>query len=1641
MYINKIDKLIDSVIDKFYTTGINNNLFKKIITDPNFVKYQKQINEILIDFFNLFDDYEIRQIVSNEENVQMVINIVYRYVAYYEFLMIGYFYQGKIETYINNIVEFSNNQSNYKLKIVNFFNSENNAILIKLVELIRNINYITTLDITKLDTLDKKTTLKPAIEFVNNLIEDIGKELFEENFKLENLKGDKNKQAHNIVKTVIFRELYVKQEKQEVFKILQEVEIETGIYTYIDIVIPTSSYIDYSSIENILNEKLLKMGVGEQFYELIENADNINKTQTLEDKILMLLKNKQIVPVVDDFLLYNKETEKYDKNSTEQSYKRKENTKIKYIINKIYTASELYSDIGKNKIKQKNIENIFFPPLVNRKAIIVNSLEDTRLINKFFNIGIHTFENTEYYNDLIGYRLYPFINFKDLPRDGFGIKLNGNYDLVRYVSVDPDPKYDPYKHEFIQMRVGGNNMMVNIVGLMYKPKSMIAQCIASNKIKSILNLKDKKNNKTFNNGYKGSSKYLNTLIFNNNNNDQQPVLWLFDLEKDQVKLDNYVQTDKLNVQENMKLVLGKLYDDMVNYTYDFLVSEFQKHKSIPYFDSYRYFLNSQHKLFKLTNNSIIAQLKKILFYDKADVTTGEYDKKDDVFSGLQGKVIKLPTYTTKKSNEIPIFKIKTYTEPVTELISKPDDDDIGTAICQHNITWDMISAFRKRNPNKFSDLLYEFVQQYVIEDQEGLYLCKSCGTQLDIKNYVSDGLYDSEKGTFVLLSSPMEIPLEDLREYEKIKTALKSIEKILERIAIISNIPMLIGMSANVKLKRRTVVKDAIDLILHHNKYLKDKYRKRSDTTEQLYGIRKNLTTMFVFDLDNTIFVYSSKERDYYKPIKYNNVISYILIILLLEISEDQLLFLKSDKRCNYLLFKKIGLTMFDGIKILKNNKGDTVFIKNYPVLCYIIYIFSCLVSHYKIWKYEITEENKKTIAYSIQKVIINSIIDILNSILEVNNNNNNLYEKIKLKFYLRLNSIYNDTKKLDIFEAAINNKIKIVGDKKLFVNNSIKAIILSGSYSPIKYDKQRTYPSCVNSKMYLTQKTTHMGKYEYMNCVTNCKSGDFHQWKATKGVFVCQLCNETMLQIKNTQDCVKAVQDNYYYKKLEQLAIKYCSSGALHYYSLDEKQNCSVCQKCNYKLFDKLSKQELIVLENNLINLKNMKQKKFKEIKNKVDNYYNNLDEKYHSVIHKLKEKYGSTKEHKNDYLKFVDNFIDLLQTIIGKNTNINNQHIYIKENAYIFDHDHEGNLLKIPIIITEDQNKIHYKYNHHYFKRDVIYYTNKEKGHIDVFYDMNSLKLLGYKDYNRDYILINDTNQYMIINYSVKNMIKILGYSSVYIPFEQEINERKLDNIYINDSTLIKQIFSDINRNRISILKKSMASLQRNINKIKYKFHIEQKDKQELQPEEELVSNYQKKLPEFDVMKNKDPKTKIFKSWKAIDNSLTFKNLNGKTININKNDKYINYSVFTDYDYHGNLILFYIITELTKLLEYNQNKFIKSNLAFFCIDNIKYLFELHNNDKIKNTFDIKRFNYLINCGPYIIDTTKKGHGLTDDIENFKTNDYGEYIDDNLETDETINENIDAQEEMDGIEDLLVNSEINDGFDENIVGASDRLD
>lgn len=1611
MYIDKIDDFVDKFLDDYFLNTIKKNKnLESIITEKNFIKYQKEINDIFIDYHKTINYSKIKETLINQDNLKIFDEIMKKYMLIYMFLYIAYNYSDNQETYSNNVVEFSKNQINFKFKINNFFNSETNFIIIENYRDIKNTISILQIfdDESKIKLFTKRPDFKGAFLF----LDDLGKDQVNELLIKEK---DAKSRIHNLLKLVIITNFYKKMDKKEISILLENTSIDGEEYTYIDVVVPTRDNIDYVTVESLLTRKEILLGYTNNFWNyIIENQDNILKInlleETIENKILHLINSGIIIPILDDFLLYHKDSEKYDKNmdsATLKDIKKREDTKIKYIVTKIDSTSELYSKNTNEKVNA-NIKKNFFTPLNNRKAILINNDEEIKIISKLLNQGTRVMNENENFNELANYRIYPYINFKDFKNYGFSIQLNKTVQAIREVTFEKNGDFRQKKSSPVQLRVGSKNEFVNIVGFIIPSNITPLECLKVGDFKNIHNYGK--------NGYDLTLSYLTEGTIKNTLH-KSSIVWMFNPNTDFIKESNYEQTNKLSDQEQIKKLISKFYDDVLIKMYEVFSKKLDTYNEISLQKARSILEKMENKIVKINKNLKIYNDIENIIFDKAIKKEEKYDDKEDIFFGLGGDIKELPHYEKKKE----AIEIKSFDVSKSKEDKSMKEIEEIEGVCQHNITWENISKFKKINVSKYQDKIYEFIQNYVVENNEGEFVCKSCSTQIDVKKYVIDGTFDDDSNRFVTFSMPFDTPLEELPEYEKYRVAIRSLDKLIEKIAIINNIPAYIGNMFNIRIKRKNISKDLIDLVIDNNHFLKKNLKERNELAIKSYQVSRELSNLFVFDFENSIFLFSSKEKDYYKNIKYNNILAYLIILLCLDMNESQLSFMTGDKKglCNISIFNKYGHVLFDNLKILKNKNGDTVPIKNYMILCYLIYLMSCMMTKYSMWYYEKEDATKKKFNPIIQKIIVHTVVDVLNSILENSKINKAgiIFEIITTKFYLKLNTFFNNN---DLYNKLnYEDTLSITGEKKSFVLPKTM-IHLIHKYEPLITFEQPRYNKTINVKYIQKNRVLDFKRQKNINSITNCEDGNFHKWIPNGKVFICALCNKNLSEMDLDDDKINnKIEQNNKYISLQKLTKKYCISGNFHNFgkSKDGNEICKLCSKSNKEIY---SEKELDKLNSNL--MKN----RIKKIEN-----LNDLSKiKTPDIINKLQENYSKNVK---DLDKYLESFIKKIEQYLGdyekKDSNL-------YENIYVINHSHDGNKLDKPFILTEKDNKITLKNNHPFFKTDVLTYSFNKSGtsKIEVFYDAISKILLGYKETSRDYIINYKTENKLKVNYSLIYKLKYLGIENNYLDLYSKINKligidkyEKLDNI--NKEEIIHEIIYDVSRDRIRNLKKVIYELQRFINQIKNKYIVKVEEKKKIQKKtysnddeedeeiieedlsnfEKVIDRYNKKLTEFKTS-DEDNNYAIFENWNLlIDNLSTKLELNEYkfNLNINQTSKIMEAGDIIKFDINGNLLLYYILNEISNLLDFNSNKYIKTNLSGLLLELINYNFNLFNLEMIQSNISVKRLEYILN-----------GLVFAEDLENVISEFSAE--EDNIDTkltEDEVEEIVDAREEEDALD------------------------
>lgn len=1442
MFINIIDEFIDNIIQNYFSKvkNIEKINYKKI--DEIYTK----ISDIIKKYLDNYNFTKIEDFIVKQENIDNIKKIINKYLFFYSILIIGYFITFKSkkdeQEYLQNIVELQ--------KYNSIFNPSNISILNNFFNLMKKIIYI--INLKSFENINVEE-YKETIEFLN---------IFGQDYVLQNFKGEKLISGHNIVATIIIYQLYRIKEKKEIFQILEDKDKEDGEYMYINVVYSVKTTLDYNLIENIYEDNTK----AKEMYNFINTyINNLYKQKELlnDTKINILIQNKLLIPIADDFLRYHKDTEKYEKDTDKD-------TKIKFIVNKLNKVADYYSNPNK-------AEKFMYTPLANRKAILINDFEEINILNKIENSGINSIKNNEYYDDLINYRKYPYVNFNKFKK--YGIKYlneNKNIDVVRSITFE-------YKNNTIQKRNCSKNMLLNIVGFMINTSNKKLECLKNININNISK-----------NKFNTVLKLINNYIFESKKTNKS-FYFLFNPEYDKIYLDKYQEINNIDstYEETIKLFISKLYDDILILLYNNAKKTIINKKMN---------MLKAHKYIKKINEimpyniEIYNELDKII-YEQYKRVKYEYDKNEDKIISNKN-IIKLPIVKYNKKKKITILYLNKEEKKETK------ENKIENIICQHNIDWFNI----KKNINNFTENIYKFVEKYAIEEKNSTDIfCKSCGIMLSVKKYIFHGYYDRNDGKYKPLNLQEDSRWQTSRKYEDYNLVIKNLDKNIDKICNISNISGYIGSSSNAINQRSGIIKNVIDIILLHNKFLRKIYTSRLEKINKNYGLNRSFSKLFFFELESSIFLYSSEETDKFKGIKFNNIIVYTILFIILELNTNQIINLKLDKVCNYDNFLKIESRLFNNLKIIINTNNNTNYINNYSVLCYCIYYFSCIIGKYKLW---FSEDNRQTF---IQISCLQTIIDTLNSILEININNvenNFVYKIFKNKFFIKLESDYGNLETFKILKKKL--KVNEKKNNKKY-NNDVNMLKLT-DFKFFKF-KHLYHNFSQNDFFSKLSKKKKINDINTISSITNCDDGQFHNWNVNENNLQCSKC--------------KILYSDIYLKKSN--------------YNLILKNYIKLLLSNKYKI--NKSYDELVKIDN-----EKKKQKK---------------------IIYKHIMKKKSTKDEKIDKLPKTNNidlFIKNIEKNIGFNININGENIYTNKNIYIINHDLYGNELKKEYIFTDDNIKI--IKNHYFYKTDVFHFVYNQN--YNYFFDMYSLEYIGFKLYTQNFEFFNKKKIFLKINYSIKNKLTFLGYDTKYIIY---------NNIKINN------FVQQISENRIQKLKNIIYNINKILSQLKNNknfFTIYKQFK------ERKLNNF------FKLLKSPYRENNYNKIFYKEDNKIT--------IDIIK-DKYINIEDILKYDENGNSILYYIVEQLNNIININSDSLSKTNITFFILDLINYLYDQYTINKQITDINLIKFKKIIDNEQIITDNTKELYGF-----------YNEYIDEENKDAMTEIER-DAQESLDSID------------------------
>ena len=1499
MYITQLDELFDKTIDNFYKFLLEKKAFNSFKRDLNFVSIQNYIIDLIKDFTTKnINKKDILQIIKNERNYNIAFEILKRYCAYYVYLSIAFLYEGERDLYATNIIESSKNQKDGTYQIENFFNSENNSNLISFFNDIKNLLAVIklgkTMDQIKIILKNNPINFESTLKFVNNLGDDyiIQYILIKENM-------------HNIIKTIIFRLIYLNEEKKDIVRILKQEEEDKGEYKYIEVIYSKESkLVDFTLIQKFLTVKQIRQGLAEEIYSYLEENKEEKELSFKEniDYVQYLITNNIIIPVTEDFLRYHKDSEKYDSDTSlmnEMDIKERDATKIKYIINKMNKIRNIKSEMFEKNPKLKlDAEKLYYKPLDYKEAILYNDNEEIKIIQK-----LEDSEKTadlDLLIDLENIRKYAYVNYKD--HDGMKIRPIKPTICIRNTNIKHDSR-----DKTLETRIGNDSLDINVVGVIWNPSRLPIDCF---KKENILKVTDIMKN---DNGYLSFKKIIEKTFTSQNRN---LYFWEFNHDKDIPNLDDYVNFNTIDKEKNIFTLLAEIYKTYSNSVEKKLLNYINSFEELNHYQLDNIIRKYNKQLLDFEFDTIVK--KNVINFSLVNKLISKEIIPDEVESkipGMSGDIIKLPEIDVEK-----------YKKNIIIVTSDKEEEEIDleneklNAICEHYVKWGDIKKFRRQS-DIYSQKMFDFIKQYVRLNDNNDYTCKSCGEYLNIPNDIVTGTFVKEKDEFLTTSIVVNEDLEKIPKYSKFMKVIRNLQKNIEKISFSSNLSFYLGSQETKKVRRKMIIKDTIDLLLIHSQYLKSQPKDRISKYSTKYGIIESYTRLFFFELKDDIFVTRSDDTDQFKPIKINNIMSYLTLMMIADLNPGQILGLKYDKIGNFYRFNLLKEQIF-GKLFIRTSQKEKIRALSRPLFCYTVYYFSAILVNNFYWQSENlnTEKKNKGFDFNTHIIIIHTLFDLLNSIAEANidyENQNFFYQILSMRILDKLKNVYNDNDLLERIKEESSKDFKIEG-------KTVKRIVKNVPFietNITEYDSDFETDSCTSSTTRIKTKSNSDYDSE-LNAKTNCPDGKFHEWKISNGDLVCSLCNQNYSKLnKKTTSSVEDYQsviDQLKNENIKKLLKDYCLDAQFHEFTSDSPTVCTKCKinPSTYKYTDKDIRNFEKALESN-------NDTRILEDLNKSKNLIESIEKekiKSNKVIKKFEKRYDvNTKSKLKNY---VDDFIDRLVKILGKKPKISGEDTFIKDTYYFIDHDYLGTETKSGFKIFENEDKVIHEKNNKNLEKDVYFYKDRTRN-ITVYYDAKSFQYLGYMENNKFYK--QKSTSYLKKYSSIRDKLLKLGVSNRYI--RKDLLTKSDDPNEIINKTI---------RYRSNNLKKIINTVISIIHSIKYGkkqnsiYSIEEK---------RIINEYIKTIKKFKMLNNEGRKS-VFKHSKYILNKIPIHDF--ENVNIDFDKDYIDTEFLDSMNSLDSKLLFFLIYNFNRLLDYNsENKNNQLTLSSLIVKIIEYNYD----------------------------------------------------------------------------------------------------
>ena len=278
---------------------------------------------------------------------------------------------------------------------------------------------------------------------------------------------------------------------------------------------------------------------------------------------------------------------------------------------------------------------------------------------------------------------------------------------------------------------------MNVIGVVYNPHNIPLDCY---RVENLVNVKKLYSSEN------GFLSFIKLMQDSENKSKKSLYYWLFDLEKDTVKINKYLNVSSLDNQKNITIMLQQVYENLKSIMTERFIKNLKKNdelslwfvkKQMNYFKKNYINLELDNNLKNYIYNYSINNIKEVKIVE---------DDVDNIIPGKSNKLIKLPKAQKIIDDKNIIMVQKEKKENIVI------NDNKNIPICLHYIKWGKTRSMKSNNETK-NQAIYDFVKHYVKQNKRGDYICKSCNEEIsNLKRYVYEGTYIKELDTFMTTS-------------------------------------------------------------------------------------------------------------------------------------------------------------------------------------------------------------------------------------------------------------------------------------------------------------------------------------------------------------------------------------------------------------------------------------------------------------------------------------------------------------------------------------------------------------------------------------------------------------------------------------------------------------------------------------------------------------------------------------------------------------------------------------------------------------------------------------------------------------------------------------------------------------------------